>query len=106
MPEKIVERLRTVAGDNQAIHDIAFLEGAQRQRFVHRIVLDEQNDFFIHGLEPLWSTDWPPSSVKKKVAPDPTSPSAQIRPPCRRTTRSTVANPMPVPSNSLTECRR
>ena len=45
------------------------------------------------------------SKVKKKVAPLPSSPSAQIRPPCRSIMRCTVARPMPVPSNS-SACRR
>src|SRR6185437_7152126 len=36
-------------------------------------------------------------SAKWKVAPRSTSPSAQVRPPCRATIRRTLANPMPVP---------
>ena len=44
------------------------------------------------------SIQFPYPSVKKKVAPLSTSPSAQICPPCRRITRRTVARPTPVPS--------
>lgn len=43
---------------------------------------------------------------KKKVAPFPISASAQIRPPCFRTMRCTVASPIPVPSNSSALCNR
>ncbi len=40
------------------------------------------------------------STVKKNVAPCPTAPSAQTRPPWRRMIRSTVASPMPVPGKA------
>ena len=46
---------------------------------------------------------WAPSAgdrVKKNVAPLPGADSAQIRPSCRRTMRSTIANPIPVPGYS------
>jgi Uma2 family endonuclease len=45
-------------------------------------------------------------SVKKIVAPTLTAPSAQTRPPCRSTTRYTVASPIPVPGKSASLCRR
>ena len=44
-----------------------------------------------------------PWSVKKNVAPRPTSPSAHTLPPCRCTIRATVASPTPVPAKSLLE---
>src|SRR2546427_1198141 len=51
--------------------------------------------------------DWlPPSSVNLKAAPPPIFPSAHTAPPCRRTTRCTVASPTPVPSKSCDECSR
>ncbi len=42
-------------------------------------------------------------SANVKVAPSPSSLSALIQPPCRRTIRWTSASPTPVPSNSLAE---
>src|SRR5215217_5408721 len=48
----------------------------------------------------------PGRNVKKKVAPWPTSPFAQILPPWRCTTLCTVASPIPVPSNSSEPCKR
>ena len=43
---------------------------------------------------------------KEKAAPWPTSLSAQISPPWRRTMRCTEASPTPVPGKSLLLCRR
>ena len=45
-------------------------------------------------------------SATVKVAPRPGSDSAHTLPPCRATTRRTVARPMPVPSNSSRGCSR
>jgi hypothetical protein len=45
-------------------------------------------------------------SEKKIVAPLPTTPIAQARPPWRSAIRATVASPMPVPGNSLSVWRR
>jgi hypothetical protein len=42
----------------------------------------------------------PASSVNRTVAPSPTAPSAQTRPPWRSIMRRTIASPIPVPSNS------
>src|ERR1700694_2514008 len=44
--------------------------------------------------------------VKWNVAPFPTSPSAQVRPPCLSTILRTLARPTPVPANSLEWRRR
>jgi hypothetical protein len=41
-----------------------------------------------------------PGRVNRKTAPLPGSDSARTRPPWRRTTRATVARPMPLPANS------
>ncbi len=43
---------------------------------------------------------------KYTVAPRPSTPSAQVRPPCRCTIRRTLARPTPVPSKSLSACSR
>src|ERR1700684_3618780 len=48
----------------------------------------------------------PAPSVKKKVAPRSSSASTQTRPPCFLMIRSTVAKPIPLPSNSSAKCRR
>src|SRR5258706_1031730 len=50
------------------------------------------------------SKDGPAGSVKYTVAPTPSLPSAHTRPPCRSTTRCTVASPTPVPENSISVC--
>src|SRR5712672_4596615 len=44
------------------------------------------------------------STVKKNVAPCSSSASAQIRPPCLRIMRCTIASPTPVPSKSRVLC--
>src|SRR5581483_6492075 len=46
--EKIIERLGAVARDHHFVLDVVFLERAQGQRFVVRIVFDQQNDFVVH----------------------------------------------------------
>src|SRR6202167_513256 len=48
----------------------------------------------------------PAPSVKKKVAPRSSSASTQTRPPCFLMIRSTVAKPIPLPSNSSATCKR
>jgi hypothetical protein len=45
-------------------------------------------------------------NVNRKIAPRFSAPSAQTRPPCRRTIRCTVARPMPEPSKSWLEWSR
>ena len=41
--EEVVERLDPVARDHDAVGDVALPERAQRQRFVVRVVFDQQD---------------------------------------------------------------
>ncbi len=94
--EQEIQRLDPVAGDDQRVGDLGVPEGELGELQVVGVVLDEQDRGNVHAAP----------RVKKKVAPSPGRPSAQMRPPWREITRCAVASPMPVPSNSVASCRR
>src|SRR5579871_1824542 len=94
---EVVDGLDAVVCDDDWICDVVLPKGAERERLVVRVVLDEQDrSHCVHAS----SSRVRPGSVKWILAPPPTSPSAQTRPPWRSTILFTVASPMPVPVNS------
>src|SRR5204863_8899099 len=100
--EEEVEGLGAVAGDLNAVRQVPFLERAERQLHVVLVVLDQQD---LHVVD-VHRVSSPVGRARKKVAPSPSFASTQTRPPCRSTTRLTIASPTPVPSNSSCRWRR
>src|SRR5690606_25552631 len=99
---EIVQRLDAVTGDDDFVRDAMGIQGRQRQLNVVLAVLGEQN--LSNGRDHGFSLHL--GSVTTNVAPRSTSPTAEMRPPCRTIVRLTLARPMPVPSNSLDRCSR
>ena len=100
---QVFQRLHAVVGHHDLIEDVALLQRAEGEELVVLVVFHEQDQSAVHDPSPPTGAS---ASVNRKVAPSPTTPSAQIRPPWRRTIRCTVARPMPVPGNSRGECSR
>src|SRR5215212_2543582 len=93
--------LRDVAGYGGGAHVV--LGVLDQQRVQRRARPPHGTSAFLEGGEAPWRCS---PSVKKKVAPSPTSLSAHTLPPWRCTILATVASPMPVPSNSSGLCKR
>src|ERR1700730_8991313 len=93
--KEVINCLDPVARHHDLVRDVVFLQRAQGQRGVVRVVFDQQNHFF--------SCTWTSSSerVNEKVAPLPMAPSAQVLCPWRLIIRRTEARPIPVPGNSV-----
>ena len=99
-PERPAKRLDGV--DAQVVDDVALAgQLEQDERGIVLGVFDHQHPQRLGHRLSAWS-----GIVKQIVAPDPTAPSAQIRPPWRRTMRWTMARPMPEPGKSRSECSR
>src|SRR5215813_1677855 len=97
--EQTFQRLFAVPHHVNLVRQMMFPECPQGDLDVFRVVLNQQN-FHVSVHDKAFRRE------KKNVAPPSTLPSAQARPPCRRTIRWTMANPTPVPSKSSFKCRR
>src|SRR5581483_11082933 len=87
--EQVVESFLPVVCDHDLVPNAVLAQRSDLQLFVALRVLDQQDELLAHGRAS--------SRVKRKMAPRPSAPSAEARPPCRSTMRCTVARPMPVP---------
>src|SRR5690606_12023468 len=105
--EQVVQRLHAILHVDDGVGQVGVAQGIDRHLGVVRAVLGKQDGADRgHAAELRGPDSGFSGRVKWKVAPWPGSDSAQTRPLCRVTTRLTLARPMPVPANSLGECRR
>lgn len=91
--EQVIKSLDPVTHTNDWVGNLGTMKRQHCQFSIVVIVFDQENHLLPHchcGLP----------KVKEKVAPWPTAAATQMRPPCREMMRRTVANPIPVPSNS------
>src|SRR5208283_4593330 len=96
---QVVQHCLPVVYDVHFIDEVALLKSRQRQLYVLRVVLGVQDPFqTAHTAIPFSGNE------KENVLPLPGSLSAHVPPPCRLTIRLTLANPIPVPSNSDVLC--
>src|SRR5690606_29179443 len=97
--------LLSVPDPGDVVDESDALERAQRHFGIRRRILDEQDVHWQHVVHAVVSSS-SLGRLKLKIVSCPGELCAHTRPPCRTTTRFTIASPTPVPGNSCSLCRR
>src|SRR5690606_19626366 len=104
---QVFHRLHAVLHVDDRIGEVGLAQGVDRHLGVGCAVFGQQDGTDgTHAMTLPGSAESCGGRTKWKVARLPGSDSAQMRPPWRASTRSTLARPMPVPGYSLALCSR